>query len=295
MPPSAALPRAPARVGPYWLDPEPVGRGGMSVVYRGVHDPSGREVAVKIANDNPWAQARMRREIDVQCRLDHAHVMPILRAADDASWFSMPYATASLHSLQVALRADPRRLRAALLEVVAGLCYAHGQGLVHRDLSPANVLRLANGAWVVADWGLVHGPAGGGPPLTGPGEGLGTARFTAPEVLKDAATATPDADAYSIGALAEWLLFGTRPRRRSDCAPAARPWWDLVRHTVCSELDDRWELERIRVALLALPHEMSCSPAASPDLERCPCCLAQAGFDGGARCLSCGVPWPSYA
>jgi serine/threonine protein kinase len=182
----------------------------------------------------------MRRETEVQRRLDHPHVMPIVRAADDASWFSMPYATASLGSLQVALRVDPGRPRAALVDVVAGLAYAHGRGLIHRDLSPANVLRLPNGAWVVADWGLVHGPACGAPPLTAVGEGLGTARFTAPEVLKDATTATPAADAYSIGALAEWLVFGTRPRRRTDCVPAARRWWDLVRNTVCSELDDRW-------------------------------------------------------
>jgi len=173
------------------------------------------------------ADARLRREIDVQSQLDHPSVMTIIEAAADRSWYVMPLAAGSLFKLREDgfLRGDNRTLAIEVIEQVGqGLLYAHDQGFLHRDVSPGNILGFATEMghrWVVGDWGTVRRPLGETTaPLTGTGEGLGTAGFAAPETYDaDAHTVDERADVYSLGRVVAWLLTGRRPAPNRPLLP----------------------------------------------------------------------------
>jgi serine/threonine-protein kinase len=265
-----------------------IGEGGFGKVFRATDPASGMAVALKRSRPHPLARQRFKREIEVQSRLEHPNVMPILRADPDGTWFAMPLARESLESYEHVLRCDRGKTRDLLLDVVRGLTYAHQFGYVHRDLSPGNVLLLSGGRWVVSDWGLVSRPRGHSTPLTLTGQLIGTPRFSAPEVFANPRHVTAAADIYSVGRLAELAVFGTRPRSRSDCSADTRTWWDLVAGTVRHDEAERWSLAHVRLHLEEMkPAYVIDSPLAEP----CPACQAQVGFDGGGRCLACHIAW----
>jgi len=163
----------------------------------------------------------MVREIDVQRLFRHPHIMPILDAADDWSWFVMPLAQDSLDELwrKGQLGGDASLVAAEIIDAVTrGLEPAHEPGYVHRDISPRNILALPDSTtptgrrWVVADWGLVRRPAGDTTHrYTQTGEGLGTQGFAAPETWDNAHHVGPEADVYSLGRVIAWLLTGRWP------------------------------------------------------------------------------------
>jgi eukaryotic-like serine/threonine-protein kinase len=199
-----------------------IAQGGYAQVFRAEHrERPGQLVAFKRPLGTQLAQNRMAREIDVQRRFDHPHIMPILDAADDGSWFVMPLAQGNLDDLwgKGQLGGDAGLVAAGIIDAVTrGLEPAHGPGYVHRDISPRNVLALPDSTsptgrrCVVADWGLVRCPAGDTTHrYTQTGEGLGTEGFAAPETWTDGHRVGPEADVYSLGRVVAWLLTGKWP------------------------------------------------------------------------------------
>jgi hypothetical protein len=126
----------------YALDPRPIGRGGYAEVFRARHKKSGVVVAFKRALDNDEdSAARLRREIEEQSKLVHPHVMPILDHSKTFGWFTMPCAMGDLEKLRPEL--DDAMLVEMLDQAAQGLAAAHALGLVHRDVTPRNILALA--------------------------------------------------------------------------------------------------------------------------------------------------------
>jgi serine/threonine protein kinase len=200
----------------YRLDPKQIARGGQAEVFRATHKSSGQIVAIKRRTESSEvATARMRREIEVQARVQHVNVMPILDFdTDDHAWFVMPFALRSLDDVTLPLGVDD--LAEVIRDAASGLQVAHELGFIHRDVKPSNVLWLedSDGArWVVADWGLVRRPAGQTTvDRTRPGGvALGTDGFAPPESYVDSHAATSAWDIYSLGRLAAWAVTGTRP------------------------------------------------------------------------------------
>ena len=199
-----------------------IARGGYAEVFRAEHrERPGELVAFKRPLAVPFAQERMAREIDVQRHFRHLHIMPILDAASDCSWFVMPLAQGNLDELwsKGVLGSNAEPVATGILDAVTrGLEPAHGAGFVHRDISPRNILALPDGVtptgrrWVVADWGLVKRPFGDtSNRYTRTGEGLGTGGFAAPETWGDAHHVGCEADVYSLGRVVAWLLTGKWP------------------------------------------------------------------------------------
>ena len=199
-----------------------IARGGYAEVWRAEHRARpGQLVAFKRPLDVPYARERMVREVAVQCLFDHPHIMQILDAAYDGSWFVMPLAQGNLEELWSSgrLGSNAGLVATVILDAVThGLEPAHRAGYVHRDISPRNILALPDRAdpsgrrWVVADWGIVKRPAGDTTHrYTRTGEGLGTEGFAAPETWTNAHHVGCEADVYSLGRVIAWLLTGTWP------------------------------------------------------------------------------------
>ncbi len=244
-----------------------IGQGGFAEVFEAaeVNDPH-TVVALKRPLGVPFAAERLRREIDVQSRITHPNVMPILDADASGTWFTMPLAEGSLETLGMkgAIdKRDPKTVEDVIRAVIKGLAAAHLLGFVHRDVTPRNILALPDATtpsgrrWVVADWGLVRRPLGETTArLTRVGEGMGTWGFAAPECWVDAHQVDHRADVYSVGRIAAWMLTGRDPVANVQLLPDG-PWrgWvaESTRDDPARRLETMTSLESRLDTLLAAP------------------------------------------
>ena len=198
---------------------EEIGRGGMGVIYRARQQHSRRIVAVKRifaheANSHETL-TRFRREAEAIASLDHPNILPIHEISESEEglpFFSMKYAVGgSLRTAAPALRAKPRDCALLMAKVARAIAYAHGKGVLHRDLQPGNILLDENGEPMVSDFGLAKW-LDQTSDLTRTLETLGTPGYIAPEQAECRATdLTGATDIYSLGAILFYLLTGRPP------------------------------------------------------------------------------------
>src|SRR5919197_1471242 len=158
-----------SQVGGYRIE-DLVGRGGMGVVYRATHEAFDRAVALKVmapevAHDG-MARARFERESRLAASINHPNVVTVydIGEYEGALFIAMELIDGpSLEDLIAGGPLEPGRAVRILEQVAAGLEAAHGLGLVHRDVKPANVLLNDRDDAFVTDFGLA---IGGGPGVT---------------------------------------------------------------------------------------------------------------------------------
>src|SRR5216110_3964702 len=198
---------------------EEIGRGGMGVIYRARQRHSRRIVAIKRVlsyhADSQDTLMRFRREAQAAANLDHPNILPIYEVSeshDGLPFFSMKFAGGgSLLEAAPALRSEPRRAVALMAKVVRAVQNAHGQGILHRDLKPGNILLDGRGEPLVSDFGLAKclEPTSN---LTRTLTAFGAPHYVAPEQVDLGGSAagklTPAADVYSLGAILFDLLTG---------------------------------------------------------------------------------------
>jgi YVTN family beta-propeller protein len=202
-----------------------IGRGGMGVVYRARHLALDRERALKLISPALSTDVRFRerfqRESRLAASLEHPNVVPVHHAGDEGGVLYLAMRLVEGSDLRRIVEAegplDARRVSRLLAGVAAGLDAAHGHGLVHRDVKPANVLiEGANGEERVflTDFGISR-IAGGGGTVTASGELLGSPDYVAPEQIAgdrvDYRT-----DVYALGCLLHFALTGQPPFRRDN-------------------------------------------------------------------------------
>jgi serine/threonine protein kinase len=197
----------------------PLGQGGMAEVYLCKDRFHQREVALKImrAIENPTEdQARIEQlwvnEMRLAGRLKHPYILEIYEAGHEAdrSFLIMEYlagGTLASHTQPHTLLEIPR-VADIVFKVCHALEYANTEGLLHRDVKPANVLLSANGTPKVSDFGAVY--------ITGTDEtqvvGVGTLPFMPPEHFEGAEPHVQH-DIYATGVMAYNLLTGFYPHR----------------------------------------------------------------------------------
>ncbi|MBQ1026972.1 serine/threonine-protein kinase [Micromonospora sp. C95] len=198
---------------------EQLGAGGMSVVWRGYDEVLGRQVAVKVlasrlASDRAFRH-RIRIEAQAAARLCHPNITNVYDYGESVQvGLTVPYVVMELIDggpLTARLARD-RRLpwREAVTvaaEVSSALATAHARGVVHRDVTPGNVMLTATGVKVV-DFGIsaLVGESEKGPD----GNLLGTPAYLAPERL-DNGQVSPATDVYAVGLLLYRMLTGRLP------------------------------------------------------------------------------------
>ena len=218
----------PVRLSQYDLREE-IGRGGAAHVWRGVHLPTGDEVALKVLVPRTVARARavsaFRNEARATARLDHPNITRIIdlgtidAAAQDASegaltegspFLVMPFLRGGTLD-DVAGGLSWWQIRAVLLMLLDALAHAHARGIIHRDLKPANVLLDASRSRLrLSDFGLAH--ALDSAPGAAEQQLCGTPLFMAPEqCLREARDYGPWTDFYALGCLGYTLAQGSAP------------------------------------------------------------------------------------
>jgi eukaryotic-like serine/threonine-protein kinase len=206
-----------ALAGEYSLQRE-LGRGGMGVVYLARDVQLDRDVAIKVLPTHlastVEARERFVREARTAAGLSHPHIVPIHRVGEARGvvFFVMSYVEGETLGERLRTRGplSPAEATRVLREVAWALAYAHGRGIVHRDVKPDNILLEAGtGRALVTDFGIAHGGRDPGP-ATDPGKLMGTAHFMSPE---QAANQPVDgrSDLYALGVVGYLAVSGRLP------------------------------------------------------------------------------------
>ncbi len=218
-----------------------LGRGGMGSVFKAFDPSLHRIVAIKLLAPhlahNPQARKRFIREAQAAAAVSHDHVVTTHAIDETAEQPAIVMQYVSGRSLQQKLDAEgPLELKEILrigVQTAAGLAAAHAQGLVHRDVKPANIL-LENGVQRVklTDFGLARAVDDVG--MTASGVIAGTPQYMAPEQAQGE-TITPQADLFSLGSVMYAMCTGHSPFRASTtmgvlknvCDATPRPIRDI--------------------------------------------------------------------
>ncbi len=221
----------PKTIGRFQLRSE-LGRGAFGHVYRAYDPTLAREVALKVpklhAGRGELAR-RFLREAQSAAKLRHPHLVPVFEAglADDTLYIASEFVDGQ--SLVDRCKLDWPSAKQSVewvLQIAEALMYAHKEGIIHRDVKPANILIDRQGHARLTDFGLAKNEgdleprwlreaaekAGADANLSRDGEVMGTPAYMAPEQAQGKANLTgPHSDQYSLGVVLYELLAGRVP------------------------------------------------------------------------------------
>ncbi len=302
-----------------------LGQGGMARVYRGLDVRLNRYVAVKVIDTpfraDPDYVMRFEREAQAIAQLEHPHIVRLYRygEADGLLYMAMQYVRgASLSYVLDSYRADkefiaPNDAQRIIREVCLALDYAHSQGVIHRDVKPANIILDQQGRAYLTDFGLALLTEVGTR-----GEILGSPHYIAPEQAISSAAAVPQSDLYSVGAILYEMFTGKLPFDAEEPLEIARlhmtepprPPRDLrpelsrgveavLLKALAKEPDERYPTgaalaDALDEALRAAPVQLSSPPTlARPSIpERVEAERARRPLPPLPTAVEAPVPWP---
>jgi hypothetical protein len=207
-----------------------IGRGGMGAVFLAEETRLQRPVAIKVllatASDDADTVARFLREARTAAQLSHPNIVSVLRAeeVDNRLIIVMPYVDGDTLAEKIQARGSlpPAEVAQILREIAWALGYAHGRGIIHRDVKPENVIiERGTSRAQVTDFGIAHNARAES--LTKSGIVLGTVHYMSPEQANGDAL-TGASDLYSLAVMGYFALTGAYPIDGPSAAAV------LVRH-----------------------------------------------------------------
>lgn len=190
-----------------------LGSGGAAEVWKAWDRALGRWVAVKIPRflpESKTAVERFKREAHAAAKLTHANIVPIYSVSEEGGrpFLVLQYVDGKTLAGE---KLPPRQAAQIVADVSRAVDYAHAQGVIHRDVKPANLLLGTDGRPWIFDFGLVFLPEEGRH-LTVPGTVIGTPAYMSPEQAEGGDKAHgPSTDVYGLGATLYDLSTGRAP------------------------------------------------------------------------------------
>ena len=194
-----------------------VGRGGMAVVYRGMDEALGREVAVKVLHihlsDDTESRARLRREAQAVAKLRHDNILEIFDFAGEGekeSFIVTEFIRGQTLTAFLAKHRIPVPEMAALVaaEVAGALAHAHRYGVIHRDVKPENVMIRDDGRVKLTDFGIAQ--IVDKERLTATGQLIGSPAYLAPELV-EGGRVDFRTDVFAVGIVLYRMMTGQLP------------------------------------------------------------------------------------
>ncbi|MHB8624842.1 MAG: serine/threonine-protein kinase [Aggregatilineales bacterium] len=209
-----------------FLVQQPLGRGGMARVYKGLDTRLKRPVAIKVIDEglrasDTYAQ-RFEREAQAVASLKHPNIVTVFHFGqrEHLYYLVMEYIDGTdldsiIQRYESAKELMPHADVIRVMDAIGGaLDYAHSQGVIHRDVKPSNIMLERDGRPVLTDFGLALRVSEGSI-----GDTFGSPHYISPEQARSSANAVPQSDLYSLGVVAYELLTGALPF--DDPAPTA--------------------------------------------------------------------------
>ncbi|MER6947834.1 serine/threonine-protein kinase [Nonomuraea sp. NPDC000554] len=261
---------------------EPIGRGGMGIVWRAYDELLDRTVAVKevryaaaLGDEVQLLNRRTMREARAAARFEHPNVIVVhdVIEEDDRPWIVMQLVVS--RSLGAVIKQDgplpPKRVAEIGLAVLDALHRAHESGVLHRDVKPENVLLADDGRVVLTDFGIATLETETQLTVTGL---AGTPAFIAPERLKGL-PARRESDLWSLGATLYTAVEGRSPHERGmalatmhavltdppDPAPHAGPLASVIDGLLVKEPVQRLTYEEATLELRKVIAQATVRPA----------------------------------
>jgi predicted Ser/Thr protein kinase len=205
-------------IGQYRIE-APLGRGGMGVVYRGVHEHLGRPVAIKALapelTQQPEFRERFFAEAKTQARLQHPNIVGVYDLLEDGGEYFIVMEFVSGEGLDDRLKAmagqrmELQEMIGIGSQVLAALDYAHSEGVIHRDIKPSNVMVTADGRVKLTDFGIAL--LIGDKRLTASQSAIGTPTYMSPEQILRPRSVDHRTDLYSAAVVFYEMLAGRPP------------------------------------------------------------------------------------
>lgn len=193
-----------------------LGKGGMGAVYLAEQKSPLRQVALKMMTKfdagNRSQLQRFLQEAQLGARLDHPNIVKTYLAdvVEDIPYLAMAYIEGKPLD-EYARNLPPQKILEIVRSVALALDYAHGQGIVHRDVKPGNIFVRENGEPVVMDFGIACPMHAVDKRLTRTGTVLGTPQYMSPEQARGEKNVDVRADVYSLGAVLYELMTARPP------------------------------------------------------------------------------------
>ena len=208
-----------------------IGKGGYSIVYRGLHEALNRPVAIKMLKHDMAMEtdfiSNFRNEAKTIAKLNHPNIVRVYDIEERyrTLFIIMEYLEGMTlrKMLQKIIKLSPKKIVSYLLQVCAGLAYAHEHKLVHQDIKPGNIYIRTDGRVKLLDFGLAC-PCGSENFLTG------TPFYMSPEQI-DCLPIDERADIYGLGITAFEMVTGQRPFPDKDA-------WTVMNLHVSQDIPD---------------------------------------------------------
>jgi serine/threonine-protein kinase len=200
-----------------------LGAGGSSTVYEVLDLQQGGRVALKmlaVPHAEPHLVARFRQEVEHVRALEHVNILRVFDAGEDGERHFLTMELLQGSDLrQVLLERRPTWAEALrwLTHAAVALEHAHGRGVLHRDVKPANLFITHTGVLKLMDFGLAKSMHVAG--TTAQGAVLGTPEYMAPEQVTGSPPVSPATDLYALGVVAYELFTGQLPFRHPEPVP----------------------------------------------------------------------------